>query len=143
MALGLLDTLAEWRSRAPVVVADAGYGVSTLFRVGLQERGLSYVLALTGKQVAHPEDGGPHARVHPGRERARPPRHRGSGDVEVRCPGTASAVGVSVTALTDRRETGISGAAETRHADRRSRGSVPAGRAGRRAASSARPPLLS
>lgn len=29
LALGLLDTLAEWRLKAPVVVADTGYGVST------------------------------------------------------------------------------------------------------------------
>ncbi|MDX3175696.1 IS701 family transposase, partial [Streptomyces scabiei] len=56
LALGLLDTLAEWKLKAPVVVADAGYGVSTPFRLGLQERGLSYVLALNGKEVAHPEN---------------------------------------------------------------------------------------
>ncbi|MFD8394767.1 transposase [Streptomyces sp. NPDC059680] len=37
-----------------VVVADAGYGVSTPFRLALEERGLAYVLALTGKEVAHP-----------------------------------------------------------------------------------------
>ncbi|MEU0744345.1 IS701 family transposase, partial [Streptomyces sp. NPDC006134] len=49
LALGLLDTLADWQLKAPVVVADAGYGVSTPFRIGLEERGLSYVLALTGK----------------------------------------------------------------------------------------------
>jgi SRSO17 transposase len=49
LALGLLDTLGEWQLKAPVVVADAGYGVSTPFRIGLEERGLSYVLALTGK----------------------------------------------------------------------------------------------
>ncbi|GGQ33125.1 hypothetical protein GCM10010249_59630 [Streptomyces roseolilacinus] len=60
LALGLLDTLGEWRLKAPVVVADAGYGVSTPFRLGLQQRGLSYVLALTGKEVAHPENAEPH-----------------------------------------------------------------------------------
>lgn len=53
LALGLLDNVAEWGPKAPVVVADAGYGVSTPFRHGLQERGMSYVLALTGKEVAH------------------------------------------------------------------------------------------
>ncbi|MFJ9060686.1 transposase [Streptomyces sp. NPDC102409] len=53
LALGLLDNVSEWGLRAPVVVADAGYGVSTPFRNGLQERGMSYVLALTGKEVAH------------------------------------------------------------------------------------------
>ncbi|MET7645824.1 transposase [Streptomyces sp. NPDC005426] len=48
------------RLRAPVVVADAGYGVRTPFRHGLQERGLSYVLALTGKEVAHELNTEPH-----------------------------------------------------------------------------------
>ncbi|MFH8471004.1 transposase [Streptomyces sp. NPDC017991] len=46
LALGLLDTLAQWRLTAPV--ADAGYGVSTPLRLGLKERGLSYALALNG-----------------------------------------------------------------------------------------------
>jgi SRSO17 transposase len=59
LALGLLDTLTDWRLKAPVVVADAGYGVSTPFRTGLEERGLAYVLALTGKEVAHPESARP------------------------------------------------------------------------------------
>ncbi|MFF4345705.1 IS701 family transposase [Kitasatospora sp. NPDC001540] len=53
LALGLLDNVSGWGLEAPVVVADAGYGVSTPFRHGLEERGMSYVLALTGKEVAH------------------------------------------------------------------------------------------
>ncbi|MFD8799323.1 transposase [Streptomyces atroolivaceus] len=53
LALGLLDNVSERGLRAPVVVADAGYGVSTPFRHGLEARGLSYVLALTRKEVAH------------------------------------------------------------------------------------------
>ncbi|MFJ4681733.1 IS701 family transposase, partial [Kitasatospora sp. NPDC088783] len=60
LALGLLDNVAEWGLDAPVVVADAGYGTSTPFRHGLQERGLSYVLALTGREVAHGLDVEPH-----------------------------------------------------------------------------------
>nr|WP_264202524.1 transposase [Streptomyces hydrogenans] len=60
LALGMLDTLVDWELEAPVVVADAGYGVSTPFRTGLEERGLSYVLALTGKEVAHAEQARPH-----------------------------------------------------------------------------------
>ncbi|MFG2439829.1 transposase [Streptomyces sp. NPDC048508] len=51
LALGLLDTLAQWQLSASVVVADAGYGVSTPLRLGLEERGLSYVLALNGKEA--------------------------------------------------------------------------------------------
>lgn len=54
LGLGLLDTLADWQLKAPVVVADVGYGVSTPFRIGLEKRGLPYVLALSGKEVAHP-----------------------------------------------------------------------------------------
>jgi hypothetical protein len=41
LVLGLLDRLAEWQLKAPGLVADAGYGVSTLFRLGLEQRGLS------------------------------------------------------------------------------------------------------
>ena len=66
LALGPLDTLGEWQLKAPVVVADAGYGVSTPFRLGLEQRGLSYVLALTGKEVAQPEDAEPHRPAYGG-----------------------------------------------------------------------------
>ncbi|WP_030797634.1 transposase, partial [Streptomyces griseus] len=76
LALGLLDTLAEWQLKAPVVVADAGYGVSTPFRLGLQERGLSYVLALNGKEVAHPEDVEPHQPAYGGLGPPTLPRYR-------------------------------------------------------------------
>ncbi len=37
IALGLLGTLTDWQSKAPVVVAAAGYGVSTPFRTGDDE----------------------------------------------------------------------------------------------------------
>lgn len=66
LALGMLDTFAGWELEAPVVVADAGYGVSTPFRTGLEERGLSYVLALTGKEVAHAEEAEPHRPAYGG-----------------------------------------------------------------------------
>lgn len=52
--------LAKRQLKAPVVVADASYGISTPFRLGLEERGLSYVPALSGKEVAHPKDVEPH-----------------------------------------------------------------------------------
>jgi SRSO17 transposase len=76
LALGLLDTLAQWRLKAPVVVADAGYGVSTPFRLGLEERGLAYVLALTGKEVAHPENARPHQPAYGGLGPPTLPRYR-------------------------------------------------------------------
>ncbi|MEV6209522.1 transposase [Kitasatospora sp. NPDC051914] len=69
-ALGLLDNVLDWGLKAPVVVADAGYGADTPFRHGLQERGLSYVLALTGK--ASRSRAGRRA-VPPGLRRTGPP----------------------------------------------------------------------
>ncbi|MFF3350519.1 IS701 family transposase [Streptomyces sp. NPDC002779] len=76
LALGLLDTLAAWQLKAPVVVADAGYGVSTLFRLGLQERGLFSVLALNGNEVAHPQDVEPHRPSYGGLGPPTLPRYR-------------------------------------------------------------------
>ncbi|MEV6116117.1 transposase [Streptomyces sp. NPDC052109] len=46
--------------QAPVVVADKGYGVSLPLRLALEERGPAYAPALTGKEVAHPEETEPH-----------------------------------------------------------------------------------
>ncbi|WP_225801724.1 transposase [Streptomyces sp. NK15101] len=60
----LLDTHVGWEPDAPVVVVDAGYGVSTPFRTGLGERGLSHVLAPTGREVAHAEEARPHRPAH-------------------------------------------------------------------------------
>ncbi|MEU8735654.1 transposase, partial [Streptomyces tendae] len=36
----------------PVIVADAGYGRSVSFRLALEERGWSYVMAVDPKEVA-------------------------------------------------------------------------------------------
>ncbi|MFE7314102.1 IS701 family transposase [Streptomyces sp. NPDC057555] len=76
LALGLLDTLGEWQLKAPVVVADAGYGVSAPFRLGLEQRGLSYVLALSGQEVAHPEGAEPHQPAYGGLRPSTLPRCR-------------------------------------------------------------------
>lgn len=76
LALGLLNTLADWQFKALVVVADAGYGVSTPFRLGHQEQGLSHVLALNGKDVTHPEDAEAHQPVYGGLGPSAPPRCR-------------------------------------------------------------------
>ncbi|MEU8527181.1 IS701 family transposase [Streptomyces sp. NPDC048629] len=76
LALDLLDTLAGWKFIPPVVVADAGYGASTPFRLALEERGLSYVVALTGKEVAHPEALEPHRPAYGGLGPPTLPRYR-------------------------------------------------------------------
>ncbi|MGW0536368.1 IS701 family transposase [Streptomyces sp. NPDC003032] len=59
LALGLLDRLAEWLGPVPVIVADAGYGRSVSFRLALEERGWSYVMALDPKEIARPVDAEP------------------------------------------------------------------------------------
>lgn len=58
------------------MVADAGYGVSAPFRHGLEERGLSYVLALTGKEVAHELDIAPYQPGYGGLGPPTLPRYR-------------------------------------------------------------------
>ncbi|MFF4752916.1 transposase [Streptomyces sp. NPDC001270] len=59
-ALGLLDQLAEQGLVVPVIVADAGYGRSVSFRIELEERGCSYVMAADPKEIARPVTAGPH-----------------------------------------------------------------------------------
>lgn len=56
LALDMLDEVtAEWGLPQRPVVADAGYGVATEFRLGLTERGLTYVLAVRADATAHPD----------------------------------------------------------------------------------------
>ncbi|GAC1356181.1 MAG: hypothetical protein NVSMB4_17020 [Acidimicrobiales bacterium] len=58
------------------VVADAGYGDITGFRLGLTERGLSYVVAVKGTTSAYPSDAAPSAPGYTGRGRPPVPRYR-------------------------------------------------------------------
>ncbi|POX43538.1 IS701 family transposase [Streptomyces sp. Ru73] len=46
LALGLLDRLATWLPAVPVIVTDAGYGRSVSFRLALERRGWSHVVAV-------------------------------------------------------------------------------------------------
>lgn len=48
LALDMIDEAAGWGVRPPLVCADAGYGEITAFRVGLEERGIAYIV-----QVRH------------------------------------------------------------------------------------------
>lgn len=50
MAIEMLDELAEWGYRPPVVAADAGYGDTTAFRLALEERNIGYVVAVKGRK---------------------------------------------------------------------------------------------
>jgi SRSO17 transposase len=63
LALEMLDELASWGHRPPVVVADADYGQVAAFRAGLSDRDLRYVVATTATTTAHPVGAVPSASV--------------------------------------------------------------------------------
>ena len=51
IVLELLDLVRAERVPGRLVVADAGYGVSEAFRDGLDQRGLRYIVGVTGEMV--------------------------------------------------------------------------------------------
>ena len=72
LALDMLDQMTgDWGLPRRPVIADSGYGDTTGFREGLQERGYHYVVAVKEATSARPE----HARpvVVPSGRRGRPP----------------------------------------------------------------------
>jgi SRSO17 transposase len=83
LALDMLDEVlggesAEggWSLPARPVVADAGYGDATEFRLGLAARDLPYVVAVKGSTSAYPADVAPAAPPYTGRGRPPTPRYR-------------------------------------------------------------------
>jgi SRSO17 transposase len=54
-ALEMIDELAVWGYRPPLLVADAGYGEVTGFRLGLTERQIPYAVAVKSSTSAYPE----------------------------------------------------------------------------------------
>jgi SRSO17 transposase len=67
LALEMIDELAGWGLTPPVLVADAGYGQVSEFRLGLTGRGIPYVVATTSSTTAQPGEAVPHAKPYPGR----------------------------------------------------------------------------
>jgi SRSO17 transposase len=76
LALGLLDRLAGQGFEVPVLVADAGYGRSVSFRLALEERGWSYVMAVDPKEVARPAAAEPYRPAYGGLGPPTLPRYR-------------------------------------------------------------------
>jgi SRSO17 transposase len=73
---GVLDLVTGAGGARPVVAADAGYGESTQFRLGLQDRGWRYVIAVKGSTSARPHDAVPQALACSGTGRPSAPRYR-------------------------------------------------------------------
>lgn len=59
MALEMIDELAGWNLRPPLLTADAGYGQVAEFRQGLNDRGIAYIVATTSSTTAQPGDAEP------------------------------------------------------------------------------------
>ncbi len=81
-ALDMLDEITGeendggWGLPRRPVVADAGYGDTTEFRLGLERRGLPYVLAVKATTSAYPAEATPVTPDYSGRGRPPVPRYR-------------------------------------------------------------------
>jgi SRSO17 transposase len=76
LVLDMLDELGGWGLVPPVVVADAGYGDSGELRLGLEARGLAYVVQVKATTSAYPEAVSPQVAPYAGRGRRPRPRYR-------------------------------------------------------------------
>ncbi|BFV56323.1 hypothetical protein KCMC57_up14270 [Kitasatospora sp. CMC57] len=54
LALDMIDETRSWGVEVPLVLADAGYGDTIAFRLGLNQRGLRYVVGISSRPAAHP-----------------------------------------------------------------------------------------
>src|SRR4051812_15100044 len=82
LALDMLDQIIDapadsgWGLPGRTTVADAGYGDITEFRLGLQARGLPYVVAVKPTTSAYAVDAAPATPAYSGRGRPPTPRYR-------------------------------------------------------------------
>jgi SRSO17 transposase len=77
LALDMLDQMTgNWGLPKLPVAADAGYGDTTEFRLGLEQRDLRYVVAVKETTSAHDEDATPTLIPSSGRGRPPKPRYR-------------------------------------------------------------------
>jgi SRSO17 transposase len=76
LVLDMLDELAGWDLRPPVLLADSGYGEAGEFRGGLDARQVPYVVEVQAATSAYPEQVRPTVAPHKGRGRRPRPRPR-------------------------------------------------------------------
>jgi hypothetical protein len=63
---GVLEQITAAGGERPVVVADAGYGDNTAFRLGLGARGWRYVVAVKGTTSAYAREAVPETMAYGG-----------------------------------------------------------------------------
>jgi len=76
LVVDLLDELAGWDLRPPVLLADSGYGEVGEFRGGLDARQVPYVVEVRADTSAYPEQVHPTAAPYAGKGRRPRPRYR-------------------------------------------------------------------
>jgi SRSO17 transposase len=76
LVLDMLDELAGWELRPPVLLADSGYGEVGEFRGGLDARQVPYVVEVRADTSAYPKQVRPTVAPHKGRGRRPRPRYR-------------------------------------------------------------------
>lgn len=76
LALDMLDETRSWGVEVPLAISDAGYGDAAAFRLGLQTRGLNYVVGISTMLSAQPGEAVPITEPYSGK--GRPPERERS-----------------------------------------------------------------
>ena len=76
LALDMIDELRAWGLEPPAVLGDGAYGDITELRLGLEERGIAYVMDVKAATSALPEDARAERPAYQGAGRPPAARHR-------------------------------------------------------------------